>query len=104
MSNAGGSVVSTQATLSVNLPPPITTQPVDKTIKVGKTAKFTMTATGTKTLTYQWMKDETNISGAIKPSYTTPPTTSGDNGAFFSVVVTNPYGSVTSNDAKLTVR
>lgn len=103
VSNAGGSVTSNQATLSVNLPPTITVQPQDKTVNVGKTAKFSVTATGTKTLTYQWRKNGVNISGAVQPSYTTSPATSGDNGALFSVVVVNPYGSVTSTNAKLTV-
>ena len=73
-------------------------------MSVGKTAKFTVTATGTKTLTYQWRKNGINISGAVQASYTTPPATTGDNGALFSVVVTNPYGSATSSDAELTVR
>ncbi len=104
MSNGGGSVTSNSATLSVNLPPTITVQPQDKTVSVGGTAKFTVSATGTKTLTYQWMKNGTNISGATLTSYTTPPATAGDNGALFSVVVSNPYGSATSNSAKLTVR
>jgi beta-galactosidase len=103
VSNAAGTVMSNQATLSVNLPPTITSQPVDRTVSVGKTAKFTVTATGTKTLTYQWRKNGINIPGGVKASYTTPPATTEDDGALFSVVVTNPYGSATSNSAKLTV-
>jgi len=103
VSNGGGSVTSNSATLTVNLPPAITAQPVDKTVNVGKTAKFSVTATG-KTLTYQWRKNGENISGALQRSYTTPPATTGDNGALFSVVVTNPYGSVTSDNATLTVK
>jgi hypothetical protein len=103
VSNGGGSVTSNSATLAVNLPPAITAQPVDKTVNVGQTAKFLVTATG-KTLTYQWRKNGTNISGALQHSYTTPPATTGDNGALFSVVVTNPYGSVTSDNATLTVK
>ena len=43
------------------------------------------------------------ISGATLASYTTPPTTSGDNGAQFTVVVSNTAGSVTSSVATLTV-
>ena len=97
-------MTSDSATLAVNLPPTITSQPVDKTVNVGKTAKFSVTATGTKTLTYQWRKNGANISGAVQPSYTTPPATTGDNGALFSVVVSNPYGTVTSSNAKLTVK
>src|SRR5438046_6968872 len=43
------------------------------------------------------------ISGATLASYTTPPTTSTDNGAQFTVVVSNTAGSVTSSVATLTV-
>jgi len=104
VSNVAGSVTSLERTLTVNLPPTITVQPQDKTLNTGKTAKFTVTATGTKTLTYQWRKDGTDIAGATSSSYTTPPVTALDNGALFSVVLTNPYGSATSINAKLTVR
>jgi len=104
VSNIAGSVTSLQRTLTVNLPPTITTQPEDKTVIPGKTARFTVKATGTKTLTYQWKKNGADIPGATAASYTTPPVTTLDNGSLFSVVVTNPYGSATSTDAKLTVR
>jgi hypothetical protein len=104
VSNIAGSVDSNQVTLSVNLPPTITSQPQDKTVSIGKSVKFTVTATGTKTLTYQWMKNGVNIAGATKASYTIPPASSEDNGALFSVVVTNSYGSATSTSAKLTVK
>ena len=83
--------------------PSITTQPVDKTVTVGQTAKFRVRATGTKPLRYQWKKNGANIAGATKASYTTPPTTLGDNGALFAVVVSDRAGSVTSNNATLTV-
>jgi hypothetical protein len=62
-----------------------------------------VTATGTAPLSYQWQKNGVAISGATLPSYTTPATTSSDNGAQFTVAVTNTAGSVTSNTATLTV-
>ena len=49
------------------------------------------------------MKNGVNISGATNASYTTPPTTAADNGSLFAVVVGNVAGSVTSNNAILTV-
>jgi arylsulfatase A-like enzyme len=85
------------------IPPSITTQPVDKTVTVGRAAKFRVRATGTKPLGYQWKKNGANIIGATRPSYTTPPTTREDNGALFAVVVSDRAGSVTSNSAMLTV-
>ena len=62
-----------------------------------------MAASGTGTLTYQWKKGGAAISGATSASYTTPATAASDNGAQFSVTVTNSVGSATSNAATLTV-
>src|SRR6266567_3090961 len=84
-------------------PPSITTQPVNTTVTVGQTAKFTVTATGTTPLSYQWTKDGVNITGATSASYTTPATTAADDGSHFAATVTNSAGSVTSNNATLTV-
>jgi hypothetical protein len=104
VSNNGGSVTSHNATLTVRTPPTITTQPANKTVRAGQTAKFSVTAAGTTPLHYQWMKNGVNIIGATGSSYTTPPTTAADNGALFAVIVSNAAGSVTSNNAILTVR
>jgi hypothetical protein len=104
VSNSAGSVTSNNATLTVNaIAPSITTQPANATVTVGQTASFSVVASGTAPLSYQWRKNGTNISGATSSSYTTPATVSSDNGATFSVVVSNSAGSVTSNNATLTV-
>lgn len=83
--------------------PSITTPPGDKTVLVGQTATFSVTASGTGPLSFQWQKNGANIGGAMSAAYTTPATTSADNGATFRVVVTNSAGSVTSAAATLTV-
>ena len=70
---------------------------------VGQTATFTVTASGTAPLSYQWQKGGTSISGATAASYTTPAAILADDAATFQVVVTNSAGSVTSRSAKLTV-
>ncbi len=85
------------------MPPTITTQPSSPTINPGQTATFTVVATGTAPLTYQWKKAGASISGATSPSYTTPATTTLDNGSQFDVVVSNSAGSATSNLATLNV-
>src|SRR5216110_1189033 len=106
VSNTAGSVTSNTATLTVSaaaVAPSITTQPVSQTVTAGQMATFTVVATGTAPLSYQWRKSGTAISGATSPTYTTPATTSADNGAQFTVVVSNTAGSVTSNTATLTV-
>ena len=85
-------------------PPSITTQPANTTVNAGETARFRVTASGTAPLHYQWRKNGVDIPRATKASYTTPPVVSGDNGSLFSVIVSNRAGSVTSNNAILTVR
>jgi len=106
VSNATGNQTSAMATLTVNaaaVAPNITTQPANQTVTVGQTATFSVTATGTAPLNYQWQKNSANITGATAASYTTPATVSGDNGAKFDVVVSNAAGSQTSTMAILTV-
>src|SRR2546430_1291190 len=83
--------------------PTITTQPVSQTVTAGQTATFSVVGSGTAPLSYQWQKNGANISGATSASYTTPATTSTDNGATYDVVVSNSAGTVTSNAATLTV-
>jgi hypothetical protein len=85
-------------------PPLIITQPANQTVTAGQTATFSVTATGTGPLTYQWFVNGVAISGATSSSYTTPPTTAGQSGSVFTVTVTNPFGSVISNGATLTVQ
>ena len=104
VTNSAGSVTSNNATLTVKTPPSITTQPANKTVAVGQTAKFTVAATGSTPFKYQWKKNGVNITGATKASYTTPPATPADNGSLFAVIVSNSVASVTSNNATLTVQ
>jgi hypothetical protein len=84
-------------------PPSISAQPQSKTATAPATAMFSVTATGTPPLSYQWKKNGAVISGATSSTYTTPATTTGANGARFTVTVTNGFGSATSNSAILTV-
>ena len=86
--------------------PTITTHPSNDTVIEGQTATFTVAATGSGTLTYQWKKNGGNVvggAGGTTASYTTPATTPVDDGAQFNCVVTNTGGSTESNPATLTV-
>jgi hypothetical protein len=102
-------VVSANATLTVNAAPPapvapaITTQPQDVSVTAGQTATFSVVATGTAPLVYQWRRNGADIAGATSASYATPATSLADNGAQFSVLVSNSAGSVTSGVATLAV-
>ena len=98
------SVLSVSGTgTATTVAPTITTQPASQTVTAGQTATFTVAASGTAPLSYQWRKNGVAISGATSSNYTTPPTTTSDSGSAFTVVVTNTAGTVTSSTATLTV-
>ena len=102
-SNAPTAISVSGTGVALATAPTISSQPAGKTVIAGQTATFAVTAAGTAPLAYQWQKNGAAISGASAASYTTPATTSGDNGASFAVVVSNSAGSVTSSGATLTV-
>src|SRR5437867_4833403 len=86
-----------------SLAPSISVPPDDAAVSRGQPATFSVTATGTAPLSYQWQRDRVDIPGATSVSYTLASTTLADTGAKFRVVVSNAAGSVTSADATLTV-
>ena len=82
--------------------PVITTQPTNQTVTAGGTAAFSVTASGTLPLCYQWKFNGTNLSGATNTTLVltnVQPSQSGN----YTVLVTNLYGSVLSSNALLTV-
>ncbi len=83
--------------------PTINTHPANQSVNAGQTATFTVSATTSGgPLSYQWKKGTTNV-GTNSSSYTTPATVPADNGAQFTVAVTDSNGTTTSNPATLTV-
>jgi endonuclease/exonuclease/phosphatase family metal-dependent hydrolase len=103
VTNIAGSITSSNAVLTVsNFPPSITTQPQSQTVNVGGNVTFTVVASGTAPLSYQWLLGSTNIPGATTNSCTRTNVQTNDAGNF-TVVVTNIAGSVTSAVATLTV-
>ncbi len=106
--NAGGSVSSAVATLTVINPPLITTEPLSQTNNAGSTAIFSVAVSGSEPLVYQWKKGSANLSegGNISGSATASLTLSGisqNDAAAYSVIITNAGGSDTSLTATLTV-
>ena len=97
-----GSTTSAVAALTVISPVSITTQPTAQTVIVGNTATFSVVATGSAPLTYQWSKDGVAISGATAATYSIAATTTANAGSY-TVLITNSVGSVTSAPATLTV-
>jgi Bacterial Ig-like domain (group 2) len=110
----GSPLTSTSATLTVtsgNVPPTITTEPVGQSVAAGGTTSFTVVASGTPTLSYQWYRvpagsaTGTLISGANSATYNVPAsatTTSNDQDAYY-VIVSNSYGQAVSEKAPLVV-
>ncbi len=94
----GGSSDST----STSTAPTITTQPTSQSVTQGTSVSFTVVASGTATLSYQWRKGGTAVSGATSATYTLSSVATSDAGSY-DVVVSNSAGSVTSSAATLTV-
>ena len=82
--------------------PTITTQPASQTVRIGDAVTFSVRASGTPPLAYQWRRNGAAIAGATSPDYTMASVTQSDDGAVFRAVVTNSLGSTSSADAVLT--
>lgn len=83
--------------------PAISEHPVSQTVPLGQPATFTVAASGTPPLGYQWQRNGANITGATAASYTIAAVGGGDNGAAFRCIVSNSAGTAVSNTAILTV-
>jgi hypothetical protein len=103
VTNSWGSVTSAVATLTVNIPPVITTQPQSLTVIQGNSASFSIVASGTAPLGYQWSLNGTDLPGATSSTLTLNNVQPTDAGGSYAAVVTNVAGSVTSAVATLTV-
>jgi hypothetical protein len=100
--NAYGSALSSAARLTVAVPAAIVGSPVDQVVTNGSSAEFGVAARGSQPLNYQWFKDNSIIPGANGPSLTIENTRAQDEGMYHAVV-SNPYRSISSGAARLTV-
>ncbi|MFY0564972.1 PQQ-dependent sugar dehydrogenase [Archangium lansingense] len=89
---------------AANEAPTLATHPVSLTTRPGQSITFTVGATGTPPLRYQWQRNGADMAGQTSASVTLAAVTLTDSGARFRVRVSNDYGSVLSNEATLTVR
>lgn len=80
----------------------ITAEPSPVVATAGSSASFSVTATGTGPLAYQWFKAGVALTGATNATLDLPTVTSAQAGAY-TVRITGPQGSVTSSAARLTV-
>lgn len=105
VTNSVGSTMSAEAVITVinrSTGPTFTTQPSNQTAYTGGSVTFTATATGNSTISYQWRKNGTAISGATSSSLTLNNLQSSDAGNY-SVLASNADGSTASAIAQLTV-
>jgi hypothetical protein len=68
-------------------PTVIARQPINQTVQAGQAATFDVLTAGDPPAGYPWYRDLQPITGATTFSYTTPPTTTADNGAQFEVLI-----------------
>lgn len=103
VSNAGGTTVSSSATLTVLSYPPVITRGLQSlTVGAGTTVPFAVTATGLQPLSYQWRFNGTNLLNGgqfigVTTSNLTVLNVQTNNTGDFTVVVTNAHGAVTSS-------
>ena len=103
VTNAFGSVLSSNAVLTVTaIRPTIQAQPTNQTVFVNGTATFSVTATGSLPLSYQWNFNGTDIDGATNASLTLANVQTNQAGSY-AVQVTNLFGSTNSATAVLLV-
>src|SRR5262245_29129820 len=100
ITNAGGTTQSATATLTVLGPPSITSQPVSQTVTQAQSVSFSVQAVASPAPTYQWMFNGAPLAGATS-SVLTFPGVQSTNAGKYTVVVSNPFGSVTSVVATL---
>jgi uncharacterized repeat protein (TIGR01451 family) len=102
VTNVAGSVTSSAAVLTVDVPPSITRQPAGVTTSQGGSATFSVAAAGTAPLGYKWLFNGAAIPGATNATLTLTDVQAASDGNY-SVVVANVAGSATSSKALLTV-
>jgi hypothetical protein len=107
VTNAVGEITSAAATLTVNTstsgtPPSITAQPQSRTVNEGSTATFTVFASGTAPLSYQWYFNGVLFSGKNTSTLIISKATTAHAG-IYTVKVKNSAGEITSAAASLVV-
>ena len=102
LTNIAGGRTSLVGTLTVLVAPGITQQPLDVTASAQGVAGFSITATGTAPLAYQWRRDGIILLNQTNAALSIASVRTNDAGAY-TVTVSNGAGSITSDVANLSV-
>jgi hypothetical protein len=100
ITNYQGGMLSSNASLTVVVPPRILLQPNHQLAQPGCSAIFTVAAKGTPPLSYQWWKDGAPLIGQTNASLSLNDVQTNDLGNY-SITITNVYGTTTSTPAAL---
>jgi choice-of-anchor B domain-containing protein len=103
--NSSGAVTSAVATLSVVIPngaPIIASQPQDVSVYADNSAAFSVGVVGASPFTFQWRFNGAHIANATNQTLLIDPAQSGNVG-YYSVIVSNSFGAVTSSNALLSL-
>ena len=102
VTNQYGSVLSSNAVLTVLGVPVVTLQPQDQQLHVGEDLNLRADAAGTPPLSYLWRFNGVNIPGATNLTLRVPNLTTNEAGEYF-VIVSNPAGVALSQKAFVSV-
>jgi alpha-tubulin suppressor-like RCC1 family protein len=100
VSNSQGIAINSTALVVTNSPPIILAQPTDLAIPPDNNPTFSVAATGSMPLSYQWQFNGTNIAGATSSSLTLTNAQLSAAG-IYTVNISNAYGSISSSNVNL---
>ncbi|MGO8697220.1 MAG: MBG domain-containing protein, partial [Limisphaerales bacterium] len=96
------SAFSNQVSNRVPILPSVVTQPLTQTAIAGTPAALSVTANGDPPLSFQWLKGFAPIAGATT-SFLSWSSVAAGNAGVYSVIISNPWGCITSSVATLNV-
>lgn len=100
VTNSFGQATSSMAHVTVHDPPKIITRPLSQTKALGGSVTFSVVATGTAPLAYQWTKNKVPVAGADTDALTLNNLAATDAG-LYACIVSNDVGTAASPSAQL---
>jgi hypothetical protein len=84
-------------------PPLFILQPISQVLPMGTNTSLAVSAVGASPISFQWLKDGTNIPGAVSSTYSIFNATRSDGGNY-TAIASNPGGGVLSSNATIIVQ